>query len=81
MVCGARAHLWRAHHCRATIFFSKDDSVSALKELQKAEQLVDSISSGLDEKSREMYSSKKEVKQLYADLKKVGEDSKSGRKP
>jgi hypothetical protein len=78
--CGAKAYEWQAHHCRASIFLKRNDGVSALEELRKAEQLVDSITSGLDEKLKEVYSSKEEVKQLYADLKKVRGDLNSGRK-
>ena len=78
--CGMKELLWQAHHWLGKVFLKKKNYSSAQNELRKSEQVVNTISSKLSKELRKTYLAKKEIKDLYKDLKTIKSKAKRGRK-
>jgi tetratricopeptide (TPR) repeat protein len=63
--------LWQAHHDLGRILLKKRERSLAKMQLEKAEKIVTTIASKLDERLRKSYLSKKEIKQLRRDLRDI----------
>jgi len=77
---GIKELLWQAHHWLGKVFLKKKNYSSAQNELRKSEQVVNTISSKLSKELRKTYLAKKEIKDLYKDLKTIKSKAKRGRK-
>ncbi|MHA2601282.1 MAG: ATP-binding protein [Candidatus Thorarchaeota archaeon SMTZ1-83] len=67
--CGMREHLRQACHYLGKIFLMEKDYSAARKELERAEDIVETISSNLSEELRKTYCAKAELTELRKDLK------------
>jgi signal transduction histidine kinase/tetratricopeptide (TPR) repeat protein len=73
--------LWRAHRAAAQCLRAKGDRAGALKHCRKAKDIIEEIASRIsDSKIRKTYSSKREHKELYAELAKLEKKKRPKRK-
>ena len=79
-VSGMKEILWQAHHMVGKFYLKKKRLSFARKELRKAEQIVDAISSNLSKELRRTYLGKKEIEELRKDLKSIKSKPERGKR-
>jgi tetratricopeptide (TPR) repeat protein len=78
---GLKPLLWQAHHRLGRILLEKGDRFLARRQLEKAEKVVNAIASTLSERLCDVYLSKREIKELYRDLRSVKKATARRKKP